>query len=99
MRPYERAGIEPDFQELLADPILHAVMARDGITEETVRAVVRAAQIRLGLVTRCALVPWDEEPEFRGRRMPAISDGHDDGAPWLGAGRCHFEGPLRLKCA
>ena len=49
MRPYERAGIEPDFQELLADPILHAVMARDGITEETVRAVL--AGDALGLPT------------------------------------------------
>jgi len=98
MRPYERAGIEPDLHELLSDPVLHAVMARDGLTEETIRAVVRAAQIRLGLVAPCELVP-NEEPEFRGRRMPAISGGRDGAGHRPGAGRCHPYGPLRLKCA
>ncbi len=98
MRPYERAGIEPDLQELLADPVLHAVMARDGLTEDTIRAVVRAAQIRLGLVAPCELVP-DDEQAFRGRRMPAISGGRDGAGHWPGAGRCRSTGPLRLKCA
>lgn len=98
MRPYERAGIEPDFIELLSDPVLHAVMARDGISEDTLRAVVRAAQVRLGLVSPCELVPYDE-PEFRSRRMPALSGGRDGAGHWPGAGRCHPNGPLRLKCA
>jgi hypothetical protein len=99
MRPYERAGIEPDFHELLADPVLHAVLARDGIDEDTVKAVVRAARIRLGLASPCELVASEEEPELRGRRMPAISGGHDGAGRWTGAGRCLTNGPLRLKCA
>lgn len=97
MRPYECAGIEPDFQELLADPVLHAVMHRDGVSEDTIRAVVRAAQIRLGLVAPCELVA--EETGFLGGRMPAISGGRDGAGQWSGAGRCHPHGPLRLKCA
>lgn len=97
MRPYECAGIEPDLQELLADPVLHAVMHRDGISEETIRAVVRAAQIRLGLVAPCELVA--EEIGFLGGRMPAISGGRDGAGQWPGAGRCRPNGPLRLKCA
>ncbi len=99
MRPYERAGIEPDFHELLADPVLHAVLVRDGITEDTVKAVVRAARIRLGLAAPCELVTREEEVEFRGRRMPAISGGRDGAGRWTGAGRCLTNGPLRLKCA
>jgi len=98
MRPYESAGIEPDFRELLADPVLHAVMRRDGINEDTIRAVVRAAQIRLGLVAPCELVAG-EEPGLPGGRMPAISGGRDGAGHWPGAGRCHPNGPLRLKCA
>jgi hypothetical protein len=101
MRPYERAGIEPDLQELLADPVLHAVMNRDGLSEDTIRAVVRNAQVRLGLVAPCELVELEAaETRFVGGRMPAISGGRD-GAGLLrcGAGRCLTNGPLRLKCA
>jgi hypothetical protein len=101
MRPYERAGIEPDLHELLADPVLHAVMNRDGLSEETIRAVIRNAQVRLGFVAPCELVELEEaEPLFPGARMPAIS-GSRDGAVLLrsGPGRCLSNGPLRLKCA
>jgi hypothetical protein len=97
MRPYESAGIEPDFRDLLADPVLQAVMRRDGIDEDTIRAVVRGAQIRLGLVQPCELVA--EKIGWPGGRMPAISGGRDGGGQWSGAGRCHASGPLRLKCA
>lgn len=98
MRPYERAGIEPDFAEILTDPVLHAVMNRDGISTDTLRAVVLSAQIRLGLVVPCELVS-DEAPMIGGGRMPAISGGRDGAGHWVGAGRCHANGPLRLKCA
>ena len=99
MRPYERAGIEPDFQELLSDPVMLAIMNRDGVSADTLRAVVRAAQVRLGLVAPCELVPLGEEFAFRGGRMPAIAGGRDGAGHLTGAGRCLSSGPLRLKCA
>ncbi|GGF49982.1 hypothetical protein GCM10011611_65480 [Aliidongia dinghuensis] len=98
MRPYERAGIEPDLQEILTDPVLHAVMKRDGVTTEALRAAVRTAQIRLGLVAPVELVS-SEEPQERRGRMPAIFGGRDGAGPWAGAGRCRASGPLQLKCA
>ncbi|HEV2675695.1 MAG TPA: hypothetical protein VGV37_14215 [Aliidongia sp.] len=98
MRPYERAGIEPDLHELLSDPVLHAVMDRDGVSAEMLRAVVRIAQVRLGLAVACELVS-DEAPVVEGWRMPAISGGRDGAGHWAGAGRCRTSGPLRLKCA
>jgi hypothetical protein len=49
-RRYASAGPEPSLREMLADPIVHAVMRRDGITREELVAVVeRAARaIRAG---------------------------------------------------
>jgi hypothetical protein len=38
---YACAGIEPSIEEMLADPIVHLVMARDGITEQDVRRGIR----------------------------------------------------------
>ena len=98
MRPYERAGIEPDLHELLSDPVLHAVMNRDGVSPEALKAAVRAAQVRLGLVVPCELVS-DEEPDQGSRRMPALLGGRDGAGHWAGAGRCRASGPLHLKCA
>jgi hypothetical protein len=98
MRPYERAGIEPDFHEILSDPVLHAVMKRDGVSADALRAAVRTAQIRLGLVMPCELVS-DEEPQERSGRMPALAGGRDGAGHWAGAGRCRASGPLHLKCA
>jgi hypothetical protein len=98
MRPYEIAGIEPALHEMLADPVLLAVMNRDGVSPDMLRAVVRAAQVRLGLAAPCELVS-DEESAAWGGRMPAISGGRDGAGHWVGAGRCHASGPLRLKCA
>jgi hypothetical protein len=41
------AGIEPSLCEALADPLVHAVMRRDGVTRDELVAVIRAAQSRL----------------------------------------------------
>ncbi len=38
---------EPNVEDMLADPIVHLVMRRDGITIETMRAAVRAVRARL----------------------------------------------------
>jgi hypothetical protein len=39
---------EPALEELLEDPVLHAVMARDGIDRATLDAVIADARRRLG---------------------------------------------------
>lgn len=44
MKPFSRAGTEPLLAELLADPLTHLVMRRDGITEREVRAAVEIAR-------------------------------------------------------
>jgi hypothetical protein len=40
---------EPSLAELLDDPALHALMARDGIDRPTLEAVIADAQRKLGL--------------------------------------------------
>ncbi len=49
---------EPTLDEMLADPIVRMVMARDGVSDETVRGVFEEAAKRLrarpGGVTRAA---------------------------------------------
>lgn len=40
-------GVEPRLTEVLRDPIVHAVMARDGVTEDELRSVIRLAQRNL----------------------------------------------------
>jgi hypothetical protein len=54
--PWARAGIEPRLEEVLADPLVHQVMRRDGVTEAALRGVVGRAQARLrsALCCRCA---------------------------------------------
>jgi hypothetical protein len=44
VKPFSRAGTEPQLAELLADPLTHLVMRRDGITEREVRAAVEIAR-------------------------------------------------------
>lgn len=39
---------EPALEELLDDPVLHAVMARDGVDRATLEAVIADARRRLG---------------------------------------------------
>ena len=41
------AGIEPALQDVLADPLVHLVMQRDGVSMPALRAVVAAARARL----------------------------------------------------
>ena len=40
-------GHEPDLSEVLSDPVIHAVMARDGVTEEELLSVITCAQMKL----------------------------------------------------
>jgi hypothetical protein len=40
---------EPTLDEMLADPIVRIVMARDGVSDETVRSVLEEAAKRLRL--------------------------------------------------
>jgi len=40
-------GHEPLLSEVLSDPVIHAVMARDGVTEEELRSVITCAQMKL----------------------------------------------------
>ena len=54
--PWAGAGIEPSLAEVLADPLIHLIMRRDGVTPPELRAVVDAAKARLGAgrCCRCA---------------------------------------------
>jgi hypothetical protein len=50
---------EPSIEELLSDEVTRLVMARDGLSEQALRAVLRDAQRRLrgaahSLLTGCA---------------------------------------------
>ncbi len=38
---------EPSIQEVMSDPIVHLVMRRDGLTPESVWAVIQAASVKL----------------------------------------------------
>ena len=46
-QPWGRPGIEPPLSEVLADPIINAVMRRDGVSSAALEAVVAHAQRRL----------------------------------------------------
>lgn len=41
--PWRTTGLEPPLEDMLADPIVQAVMACDGVSEGELRAVVAAA--------------------------------------------------------
>ena len=45
--PWGEAGEEPDLAEVLADPVVHAVMRRDGVTQCELRAVIAGARTKL----------------------------------------------------
>jgi hypothetical protein len=51
--PWARAGIEPRLEEVLADPLVHQVMRRDGVTEPALRGVIGRAQARLRSAPCC----------------------------------------------
>ena len=48
---------EPALQDLLADPCLHAVMRRDGVSTEELHRVVRVGRLRLAPERPVALTP------------------------------------------
>jgi hypothetical protein len=50
---WTRAGVEPALEELLADPVLHLVMRRDGVSLAELRAVIAAARARRSERARC----------------------------------------------
>jgi hypothetical protein len=43
-RRWSRGGTEPALAEIMADPIVHLVMRRDGVTESQLLRVVAVAQ-------------------------------------------------------
>src|SRR5260221_256727 len=45
--PWERLGIEPQLCEVLADPLVHAVMQCDGVSPATLDSVIAHAKWRL----------------------------------------------------
>ncbi|OAN51329.1 hypothetical protein A6A04_16260 [Paramagnetospirillum marisnigri] len=45
--PFARAGDEPALADLLADPILHALMRRDRLTEGDLRTAIERARAAL----------------------------------------------------
>ena len=47
---WRQAGIEPAIDNMLADPIVHAVMRRDGLQEVDIRAVIARASPRAALL-------------------------------------------------
>jgi DTW domain-containing protein YfiP len=44
---WSEAGVEPDLEELLSDPLVGIVLSYDGLTPDDVRSVVRAYRARL----------------------------------------------------
>lgn len=42
------AGQEPALEDVLADPLVHLVMQRDGVSPAQLAAVIAAAEARLG---------------------------------------------------
>lgn len=47
-RDWLGSGTEPALEEVLADPLVHLVMRRDGVTPAQLGAVIAAARARLG---------------------------------------------------
>jgi hypothetical protein len=49
LEDWSEAGREPALAEVLADPLVHVVMRRDGVTRAELEAVIRLGRSRLGL--------------------------------------------------
>ena len=43
---WAEAGVEPDLEELLSDPLVEIVLSYDGLTREDVRVVISAYRAR-----------------------------------------------------
>ena len=56
VQPWSEAGTEPRLADLLADPIVHLVMARDHLSRADVESAVAFGrrQMRSRLCSRCA---------------------------------------------
>jgi hypothetical protein len=50
--PWGRPGSEPSLPEVLADPLIHAVMRRGGVSRAELDSVIAGAQRRLGPLRR-----------------------------------------------
>ena len=66
---YACAGPEPSLAEVLAEPIVHALMRRDGWTTEQLRALIAAARNR----QRDAAPTGAAAPQTRSAPAPAES--------------------------
>ncbi len=44
---WAHAGPEPELDDMLADPIVHLVLKRDGLTRDDVVAVMRQARFKI----------------------------------------------------
>ena len=54
-RQWLEPGVEPALNDLLADPVMHAVMRRDGVTTRELCNHIASARARLGFgPCRCA---------------------------------------------
>jgi hypothetical protein len=53
-QPWSRPGIEPPLCEVLADPIVQAVMRRDGVSPSALKSVIAHAQ-HIGCANAVAL--------------------------------------------
>jgi hypothetical protein len=56
---YDRAGTEPELHELLGDPLIHAVMRRDGVTPAALCLVIRTGRLRLAIPDCSAMIAPD----------------------------------------
>jgi hypothetical protein len=45
----QREADEPHLSEMLGDPVIKALMTRDGVSDEDIRAVIATARKKLGL--------------------------------------------------
>ena len=52
-RKWSEAGIEPGLAEVLADPLVHRVMRRDGVTMVELKTVIARARAALGIEPCC----------------------------------------------
>ena len=71
-RAYETAGEEPELIEVLADPVIHAVMRRDGVTIAELCSAIRAGKRRLGIIEGSVVA---FPPNLADRRCPVERTG------------------------
>jgi hypothetical protein len=50
--PWGKPGAEPSLHEVLADPLVHAVMRCDGVSRAALESVIDSAQQRLSALNR-----------------------------------------------